>query len=421
MLRSRIAKKLTEGNGILSLMSDLSETITQTGDGTAFLGGGNPAKILEAEKIYESAFSELANQRDLLANLFGDYAGPIGNKDIRALTAAYLSQKLNASLTYEHIAFFNGSQNAFSYLLNAYSGNMEDGSFKKICLPIVPEYIGYADQTWDENVFQANLPQIEILSTNRFRYQIDQKKINLNDVGCIALSRPTNPTGNIITSEELTFLYTGAKKFDIPLLIDLAYGNPFPNLIGNSDPVMFDPGKILSLSFSKVGLPGIRFGIIIADPYVIETLSAFGAVGNLSSGNVGAELARIFWANDTLTNISNNILRPYYEKKCKEALEILDERFQSYGIEYSIHSPDGGFFLWIYFPELKISNQELYSLCKLEKVYIVSGHYFFPGLSNDFSHREKCIRLTYCRSAQEIARGAEILAKLVSQYSKNDI
>jgi valine--pyruvate aminotransferase len=415
MLSSRISRKLEENNGILSLMSDLSEAWVSQGDKQAFLGGGNPARILPAEAIFESAFQSIAQNSETARALLGDYSGPIGNRDIRELTAQYLSPLLRADLNWENIGFFNGSQNAFSFLLNAFSGTMEDGSFKKITLPIVPEYIGYADQTWEENVFEANLPEMETLSPYRFKYKVNRDSLNLENSGCIAISRPTNPTGNVISASELNFLYDEARNRDIPLLVDLAYGNPFPNLIGAHEPITFRPGMVLSLSFSKIGLPGVRFGIIVSDAPIIRTLSAFGAVANLSSGNLGAELARFFWKNNTLIDLSNNILRPYYESKKIEALEIIEGALQSRDVSYSIHAPDGGFFLWIYFPTLKITNRELYQLCKVENLYIVSGHYFFPGLSVDFSHVGKCIRLTYCRAQKEIVLGAEILAKLVSQ------
>ena len=44
----------------------------------------------------------------------------------------------------------------------------------------------------------------------------------------ICVSRPTNPTGNVITDEELMKLDLLAQQRDIPLVIDNAYGVPFP-------------------------------------------------------------------------------------------------------------------------------------------------------------------------------------------------
>ncbi|MDZ4725515.1 MAG: valine--pyruvate transaminase [Leptospira sp.] len=414
MLLSRLSAKISQNNGIQSLMADLSDALSEQGSEISFLGGGNPAKIKEAEDIFYQTLQKIVSNRDTVDTMFGDYSGPIGNEDILNKTAEYLGPKFGANLNAKNIGFFNGSQNAFSFLLNAFSGRMSDGSFKKICLPIVPEYIGYADQTIDEDVFQSHLPLIENISENRFKYKIDRNNIDLSNVGIITISRPTNPTGNVITLDELQFLYQKSKQTKIPLLVDLAYGNPFPNLIGNKKPITYSDGMILSLSFSKIGLPGVRFGIVVANEEVISLLSSFGATNNLSSGNLGAQMAKIFWEDDTLVQLSNNILRPYYEEKLKDALMILEEIFQNHKIRYSIHLPDGGFFLWIHFPDLKIQNRDLYELCKEKQVYIVSGHYFFPGLTETFSHKEKCIRLTYCRAKQEIARGAKIIAQLVS-------
>jgi valine--pyruvate aminotransferase len=46
----------------------------------------------------------------------------------------------------------------------------------------------------------------------------------------ICVSRPTNPTGNVITDEELIKLDALANQHGIPLVIDNAYGVPFPGL-----------------------------------------------------------------------------------------------------------------------------------------------------------------------------------------------
>ncbi|MEA7931692.1 aminotransferase class I/II-fold pyridoxal phosphate-dependent enzyme, partial [Salmonella enterica subsp. enterica serovar Montevideo] len=41
---------------------------------------------------------------------------------------------------------------------------------------------------------------------------------------------PTNPTGNVITDEELMKLDRLANQHNIPLVIDNAYGVPFPGI-----------------------------------------------------------------------------------------------------------------------------------------------------------------------------------------------
>ncbi len=47
------------------------------------------------------------------------------------------------------------------------------------------------------------------------------------ETGMICVSRPTNPTGNVITDEELIKLDALANQHGVPLVIDNAYGVPF--------------------------------------------------------------------------------------------------------------------------------------------------------------------------------------------------
>lgn len=407
------ADRLRKNQGIRSLMEDLGQA---TGDpNEILLGGGNPAPIPEAEAIFEETFGKLAKD-PILRSLLGDYQAPIGNDSFRELAAEYLSPLLQSKLKKENIAFFNGSQNAYSFLLNLHSGPMADGSFKKILLPVVPEYIGYADQSIAENVFLANPPNVVSTGKNRFRYELNQSTFDLTGVGVLAISRPTNPTGNVLSLEQLEWMEKSTTKHNIPILIDLAYGNPFPNLIGKESPIQYKEGRTLSLSFSKIGLPGVRFGIVVSDEETINTLSSFAAVSNLAVGNLGVYMMQILFQENVLPKLSENILRPFYEAKAKLALNLFTEAFEKMGVAYEIHDPMGGFFLWIRFPTLSISNHELYHLCKDKRLFIVSGHYFFPGLNTDFSHTKECIRLTYCRKEEELARGAQILAEIVASH-----
>ncbi|WP_431197491.1 aminotransferase class I/II-fold pyridoxal phosphate-dependent enzyme, partial [Streptococcus pneumoniae] len=67
-------------------------------------------------------------------------------------------------------------------------------------------------------------------------------------------SRPTNPTGNVLTDGEMTHLKQLAKKHGIPLIIDNAYGAPFPSIIHTSTTLEWDDETILCFSLSKIGL-----------------------------------------------------------------------------------------------------------------------------------------------------------------------
>ncbi len=118
------------------------------------------------------------------------------------------------------------------YLFNLFAGRYADGSRRRVLFPLAPEYLGYADAGLDEDLFVSAKPNIELLPEGQFKYHVDFEHLNItDDIGLICVSRPTNPTGNVITDEELIRLDAIAQQRNIPLLIDNAYGVPFPGII----------------------------------------------------------------------------------------------------------------------------------------------------------------------------------------------
>nr|MBA2817902.1 Valine--pyruvate aminotransferase [Candidatus Pantoea persica] len=101
------------------------------------------------------------------------------------------------------------------------------------------------------------------------------------------MSRPTNPTGNVVTDEELMQLDALAQQHDVPLLIDNAYGVPFPSIIFSDARPLWNPNIILCMSLSKLGLPGARCGIIVADEKTISALRNMNGIISLAPGSIG--------------------------------------------------------------------------------------------------------------------------------------
>src|SRR6056300_1562921 len=103
---------------------------------------------------------------------------------------------------------------------------------KQIQFPLVPEYLGYTDAGLEADFFTATRPAIEILDEHVFKYRVDFENMKVTDrTAAFCVSRPTNPTGNVLTDDEIRQLDAIAGENDIPLIIDGAYGTPFPNII----------------------------------------------------------------------------------------------------------------------------------------------------------------------------------------------
>tara|TARA_B100000780_G_C21078111_1_gene434096 strand:- start:1207 stop:1410 length:204 start_codon:yes stop_codon:yes gene_type:complete len=65
---------------------------------------------------------------------------------------------------------------------------------------MAPEYIGYADAGIGAALFTAAHPIIDELDDRQFKYRVKFDDLHLGPhTGAICVSRPTNPTGDVIT------------------------------------------------------------------------------------------------------------------------------------------------------------------------------------------------------------------------------
>jgi len=43
-------------------------------------------------------------------------------------------------------------------------------------------------------------------------------------------------------------------------------------------------------------------------------------------------------------------------------------------------------------------------------VLVISGHHFFPGVRDEWRHRDECLRVSYAQDDETVAKGIRILA-----------
>ena len=409
---SLFGQRFTKFSGITQLMHDLNEGI-RSGDDVIMLGGGNPAQIPEMLARFNSEAQQLLSSGDLVAAM-SNYDGPQGKNSFTTALATLLNKTYGWELTDKNIALTNGSQNAFFYLFNLFAGDFAGNKKKKVLFPLAPEYIGYTDTALSDDFFETVKPKIELLDDGLFKYHVDFDNLHItDDIGLICVSRPTNPTGNVLTDEEMQRLDTLARQHNIPLLIDNAYGTPFPNIIFEPVEPIYNDNTILCMSLSKLGLPGTRCGIVIGNEEVISAISNLSGIINLAPGSLGPMLAQNLVESGDIISLSEDVIKPYYYAKAQQAVtwlqdSITDERFR-------IHKPEGAIFLWLWFKDLPISSQELYERLKTRGVLIVSGHHFFPGLDEEWRHTDECIRMNYSQPDDAVQRGIKIIAEEVQK------
>jgi len=410
---SRFGRKIAETSGIGQLMEDLGIAYSG-GRNILMLGGGNPAHIPKVQQCFRSSMEKLLRNGAEFERAIGNYDPPGGNREFIEAVSALLRSELGWDIGPENVALTNGSQTAFFILFNIFAGAFEGRAGRKILFPLAPEYIGYCDVSLDDDLFVANKPHIEHIDDHVFKYHVNFDQIKMtDDIGAICVSRPTNPTGNVLTDAEIERLNELACANDIPLIIDNAYGMPFPNIIFTEAKAVWNEHTIFCMSLSKLGLPALRTGIVIANEEVINMVSRMNAVMSLAPGGMGAAIATDLVRTGEIINLSRNIITPYYQQKARATLEQVYKELD--GTDFHVHKPEGAFFLWLWFPNLPITNSELYRRLKARGVLIVPGHYFFPGLKEKWQHKNECIRVNYSQETETVAAGVKIIADEVKR------
>ncbi len=408
---SKFGNRFTRHTGAWQLMDDLGAAMASE-DPVMMLGGGNPAHIPEVLQLLAERTREIADNPREFRRMIADYASPGGEVRFRASLAHLLQREYGWPLGPQHIALTGGSQAGFFQLFNLLAGEFDDGSFRRILLPLTPEYVGYADLGLAENLFVANRPTIEFLDDRLFKYHIDFQKLEVgDDVAAICVSRPTNPTGNVLTNAEVRQLADIARAKEVPLILDNAYGAPFPGIVFQDVDPLWDDNVILCMSLSKIGLPAVRTGIIVANPDIIEAITGLNSVMSLAVSSVGPVLLRDIVDSGRIIELGRDVIKPFYRQRADQALAWLHSSLD--GCEYFVHRPEGAYFLWLWVPGMSVTCGELYRRLKERGVYIIPGHHFFPGLNEDWSHRHECIRISYSQDTESVRRGISIIGEEV--------
>ena len=339
--------------------------------------------------------------------------------------AAMLQQNFGWPVTEQHVIVTNGTQNAFFFLFSLLAGQCQGGVKRKVLLPMSPEYVGYADQGLDDDTFVACRSLISWPGGEHervFKYHVDfvavEECLQSGDVAAIAVSRPSNPTGNVLAAEELQRLSDLAAHYGIYLIVDGAYGVPFPGIVFNQEQPYWAPHVINTFSLSKLGLPGVRTGIVVGPPEIVAAVRSMTAIVGLASGNIGQQLVLPLLESGKILELGPRVLAPFYQTKSQAAQDAAREFLGRTGVEWALHASEGAFFLWLWLPELRITTMELYQHLKQRDVLVVPGECFFYGLREPWPHQHECLRISFSQPPDVVREGIRRIAEEAAHFAK---
>ncbi|MGV9251419.1 valine--pyruvate transaminase [Streptomyces sp. NPDC003697] len=415
MRLSPIGTRMAGMSGLRSIMEDVASTMAGTAEEDWInLGIGNPAAIPEAGDMWRQALSHaLAEDFD---RAVGRYGPSRGSTVLIDAVVGYFNRVYGWDLTPQNVVVGPGSQMVCFAAAALFVGPGPDG-MRRLVMPMVPDYTGYQGLCMHEDSIAGVPPRITLEAEHRFSYSLDLDALDRrDDLGMLLISSPGNPTGRAVTRTELDGLIAVAERHDVPLVVDHAYGAPFPR-IGE---VHVDPVRhrnvINCFSFSKAGLPGERIGFATGDPDRIGALAAFMSNSVLHAPQLPQAAVAAALRDGRLDRVTRDAITPHYRHKRRFMEEVLAEQLPP-GLNWRVHSGSGGMFTWLWVDHPWFDDIDVYRRLKERQVFVVPGRYFFvdaPSTGLPGGHATRCLRLSLSAPEKTIVDGVTRLADTLS-------
>ena len=217
-----------------------------------------------------------------------------------------------------------------------------------------------------------------------------------------------NPTGVTWSVERRNAIATIASKYGLILIEDDPYKEiGFKNVDIPSISKFDTDGRVVSLgSFSKTLCPGLRVGWMIANEKIIEQLIYTKQVTDVqTSAILQRQIYNYLEMYDFDTHLST--LRQKYKERSKIACDSIKKYFPE---NISFSEPEGGFFLWLTFPD-HIDTKKILPEALQRGVAFVPGHSFYTDKSIYNN-----IRINYSSvTEQDLVKGLEILGSIFKE------
>lgn len=412
---TQFGDQMSRLTGVRAIMKDIIETLRSTDIHLINLSAGNPVIIPEVEQLWRECTQDLLAS-DEYGQVVCRYGASQGYEPFIEAILRDFNRRYDLTLTSRNILITPGSQALYFFAANALGGYRQDGELKEIVLPLSPDYTGYGGVSLAPEALKSYRPTLDMTQgPHRFKYRPDFEQLQIDEhTGFVLFSRPCNPTGNVLSDAEVRRIAELAANHDVPVFVDSAYATPFPALNFTEMTPIFADNIVHCLSFSKAGLPGERLGVAIGPESLLRVLESFQTNLCIHSSRYGQAIAARAIASGKLPLISEQVIRPYYQNKFRILEQALDEAMPDDAPWY-LHRGEGAIFAWIWFKDLPVSDWEFYQRLKHFGVIVVPGSPFFPGLQEDWAHKQQCIRISLTASDAEIVTAVEHLGTLTRQ------
>lgn len=217
-----------------------------------------------------------------------------------------------------------------------------------------------------------------------------------------------NPTGYSYSQQKKQALLDLAREYQFTIVEDdylseLSFQGPTtPRTLKAMDK---EDLVIYIKSFSKILMPGLRLGLLVAPARLNHSLGAAKQFSDISSSGLLQRTLDLYLREEAW-QVHLQKLRQIYSARYQRAEAEIKEHLP----QLRFTPPGGGLHLWLQLPQ-GMDGDELYRHCLREEVLITPGSFFSPS----DSYRQY-FRLSYAAvTPEEISRGIETMGKILTQ------
>lgn len=358
---------------------------------------GLPAQELFPLDEMETVDVEILRKEGKQAVQYGSSRGyqPLLEKIAKRMKTAF-----QVDCKAEDIFITSGSQQGLS-LMGQLFLNKDD-----VILVESPTYLGAI------NAFQTNAPRFVEVPTDEHGIIPDEleKILQENDNVRMMYVIPDfqNPTGVTWSLERRKAFMEVVNKYDFPVLEDNPYGElryggeAMPSLKS-----MDTKGNVVFLgSFSKILMPGLRVGWIVANQEIIEKLDLLKQAVDLQSSSFAQrQVSYYIDMYDLEAHVMK--IRELYKRRRTLICDAMKEYFPDC---VTSTYPEGGLFVWVTLPE-GVDAKALMPKMMEKNVAYVPGAPFYPNGGN-----ENHFRLNFSTMEDErIVQGIKLLGEVLKK------
>jgi aspartate/methionine/tyrosine aminotransferase len=328
---------------------------------------------------------------DDLASLKLGYPWSNGSPKLRANIARFYP-----GATAENVTVTNGGSEA-NFI--SFFGLLSKGERAAV---MIPNY----QQAWGLGRFFGDASDTYELVEGKESWELDAsslKKAVNKKTKLILVTNPNNPTGHVLTEEEMVLLVDAADRVGAWLVVDEIYrgaelaGGTGPTFWGRYDKLLITSG--LSKAF---GLPGLRIGWVVGPEKTVAKLWAYRDYTTLSPTSVSDQLATIAMApmeRDAIFKRTRKILRAQ--------LPTLERWVASHGGVLSMIRPEAAAIGYVHY-RLPVASREFYKRLMSEESVLVTT-------ADLHGQKGKYIRIGYGYDEKELATGLARVSRFIER------